>query len=251
MKKLILLMFVALIASAALCVNADEPKVKIYHPLNAQFELVSPQGTRVLIDVANESVLSSPATDKDLLLITHYHTDHVCNIINTFKGQRLDHTGTLTFGDVHVTAIPSIHLQGEGFTREKGTNYLFLIEIGGLRIAHFGDIGQDELQPWQLEQLGHVDIALTQLANSFSLMDIDNMKGFNLMEQVKPNTIIPCHIDLDTGKYASKIWKGYYTEAPCIQMGAANVTGPTKIIYMGTIARNFGKICKLPVWQDK
>lgn len=248
MKKICLLLLV-IISGMTVLVNAEEPQVKIYHPFNAQFELISPAGNRVLIDVANESGLSSPATEKDLLLITHYHADHVCDIINTFKGERLDHTGELTFGDVRITCIPSAHLQGDSYSMERGTNYLFLIEIAGLRIAHFGDIGQDELQPWQLKKLGRVDIALTQLANSFSLMDIDNMKGFNLMDQVKPNLVIPCHIDLDTGKHAGKTWKGFYTEAPFIQIGASNLSGPTKIIFMGNIARNFGKICKLPVWS--
>ena len=50
--------------------------LKLYYEENAQIELISPEGLRVLIDVHDPSALSSPPTAKDVLLTTHNHGDH-------------------------------------------------------------------------------------------------------------------------------------------------------------------------------
>jgi len=57
-----------------------------------------------------------------------------------------------------------------------------------------GDVGQNALTPEQLEALGKVDVAIMQLDNTFSEMNMHNKKGFNMMAQVKPHLIIPTHI---------------------------------------------------------
>ena len=42
----------------------------------------------------------------------------------------------------------------EEFKPEGGSNYIFIVDMGGLRIAHFGDIGQEYLTEEQLAALG-------------------------------------------------------------------------------------------------
>ena len=52
----------------------------------------------------------------------------------------------------------------------------FIVDMAGLRIAHFSDIGQEVLTHEQLKVLGKVDIAITQLSNMWSGMSAENKK---------------------------------------------------------------------------
>lgn len=252
MKKLLCIVsLVFILVAGGLCLADDSQKVAVYYEGNAQVELISPQGTRVLIDVYDPSLLSSPATEKDILLTTHGHSDHVSSLTNNFPGPSLIiKAGDLKVADVTIKGIPSAHNQSDPFLPEKGTDYIFIIDIGGLRFAHFGDIGQLELTPDQLTTLGKVDVAITQFANSYSDMDIDNLKGFNLMDQLKPKMIIPAHEDIDTMKYAAKLWKTYYAENP-LKIGKADLEGGTKMVLVGEKKRLMSKIVKAAPWVGK
>lgn len=249
-KTLLVLAFMLTIVFGGISL-AEEAKLTIYYEGNAQVELISPQGSRVLIDVYDPSLLSAPATANDILLTTHGHSDHVSSLTNNFPGQSLYiKAGTIKTKDVSIVGIPSSHNQDNRFMPEKGSNYIFIIDIAGLRVAHFGDIGQLALTPEQLNALGKVDIAITQLSNSFSNMDIDNLKGFNLMDQLKPKMIIPAHDDIDTVKYAAKLWKAYYTEKP-LKVGPADLDTQTKLVFVGEKKRLLSKIAKATPWEDK
>ena len=82
--------------------ETDEAKVTLYHKQGAQFELVSPEGTRALIDVANPGGLTSPPTEADVLLTTHSHQDHVStDFRKSFPGQQLNvEEGEINLADV-------------------------------------------------------------------------------------------------------------------------------------------------------
>lgn len=123
---------------------------------------------------------------------------------------------------------------------EDGTNYIFITEMAGLRIVHFGDIGQNQLTPEQLNAIGEVDIALTQFANGNSEMNLENLKGFNLMDQVKPKLIIPTHLDAQTAEYAVKKWRGFYGEKT-LEIGKSDLDDTTKFIMLGINGERFGK----------
>jgi len=195
-------------------------QVTLYYEENAQFELISPQGTRVLIDVFNPSALSSPVTEKDILLTTHGHDDHIkSDFAGSFPGQQLRIR------------------EGE-------------INMGGLRIVHFGDIGQEQLTPEQLDALGQVDIALTQFVNSYSQMSVGNKKGFNLMAQVKPRLIIPTHggSDMDAIQYAMELWDVVAADASEVSVGRSDLSEGTEVLVMGEMASAMKKIYDLPTW---
>ena len=214
---------------------AGDP-LKLYYEENAQVELISPAGSRVLIDVHDPGALSSPPTAKDVLLTTHNHGDHRrLDFVSSFPGQRLDvKIGEIKMEDVMIRGIASAHYEGAEFRSEGGSNYIFIVDMGGLRIAHFGDIGQDELTPEQLTALGKVDIAITQLSNQFSGMNAANKKGFNLMDQVKPRLIIPTHIfEPSCAKIAVDKWTGYNSYRKALSLSPDNLPEETTIVFMG------------------
>lgn len=217
----------------------------LYYEENAQVELINPEGSRVLIDVHDPNALSSPPTDQDVLLTTHNHGDHRrLDFVKSFSGKQLDmRTGDITLKDVVIRGIASAHNEGDEFKEEQGSNYIFIIDMAGLRIAHFGDIGQEALTAEQLDALGKVDIAITQLANRYSDMTASNKKGFNLMDQVQPKLIIPTHIFEPTcANMAAEKWTGYNSYKKSHSFSVDTLPETTTIIFMG----NNANIIKLP-----
>ena len=248
--------FLILISLTA-CSSTPDGEISLHFADNAQFELIDTDGNRVLIDVHNPNALSAPPTETDILLTTHGHPDHIeSSFVNEFPGQQLYiRRGELNQSGISIVGIPSTHTAfgNDEFQDENGTNYIFLIEMGGLHIAHFGDIGQDELTPEQLEALGEVDIALTQFVNSFSQMDASNNKGFNLMDQVNPKLIIPTHGNgnMDAMGYANEIWEAYTHTSNAITITKADLEESTKFVIMGVAANSMQTIFDLPNWNQK
>lgn len=150
-------------------------------------------------------------------------------------------SGVIEAGDVRIQGITSAHNAGDALMPEGGTNYIYLVEVGGLRIAHFGDIGQDTLTSEQLELLGKVDIAITQLANPYSDMSAGNQKGIKLMEQVGPKLIIPTHVNLDAAKLAVARWQGVYNEQSSVTICPSNLPDQSSVLFVGQARMRFAE----------
>jgi L-ascorbate metabolism protein UlaG (beta-lactamase superfamily) len=214
--------------------------VTIYYEENAQVEIIGPDGTRVLIDVYDPTLLSSPATKNDILLTTHTHYDHVNDaFLASFEGQQLYiEEGEITQSGVTIRGIASAHNSSDEMIPAGGTNYIYLIEVGGLRIAHFGDIGQDALTQDQLDILGSVDVAITQLWNDYSGMSEENAKGFNLIEQFSPRLIIPTHNVLQTAQMAAERWPAEFAQTSVV-VSRSTLPAETTVLFMGFTASGY------------
>lgn len=214
--------------------------VTVAYEGNAQVELISSEG-RVLLDVWDPAALSAPATTEDALLTTHTHDDHLsADFQEGFPGKQLFvRAGTLETPQAAVTSVPAAHSQGDELKAEGGSDYIFVVEMGGLRIVHFGDLGQDELTPGQLEVISSVDVAVMQLENSFSQMDLDNMKGFALMEQAKPRLIVPTHSSLAAVQEAARRWPVLYSPKDWVTVTKEDLPAETSLLLLGDDAAFF------------
>lgn len=230
------------------------PPVTLIYEDNAQVELVTPSGRHIYIDVYNVGALSKTPSADDVLLTTHKHFDHYYpEFQSKFPGQQLfTQTGTIELPDgTVITGIASAHNTNDPVLEENSNDYIYVIDIAGLRIAHFGDIGQEALSEAQLAAIGTVDLAITQFSNSFSSMDATNLKGFNLMDQVKPRLVIPTHSDEDTIKIAVERWKGYYTESRTVTLSASSIPSDQSILILGNLAPSYGKLFNLEHWKGQ
>ena len=96
----------------------------------------------------------------DLLLVTHEHRDH--NAVEVIGGepQTLRATagkhGSEAVGE--VLGVASEHDECAG--TERGPNTIFVFELDGLRVAHFGDFGQRQLREEQAAAIGAVDLLI-------------------------------------------------------------------------------------------
>ena len=216
-------------------------KTTIFYEKNAQIELISPQGIRVFIDVWDPQGISAPVTDTDILLTTHGHPDHLnASFAREFKGQQLlVRSGKIQQGDVTIESIPSAHNEGDPFVAKSGSNYLFIISVGDLRVIHMGDIGQNALTPEQLAALGKPDILVTQFENGYSAMNASNRKGFRLAEQLSPRLILPTHNSLDAAEIAMSKWRCLATDKSSIQVNSASLGAETQILFMGNTSASY------------
>jgi len=93
----------------------------------------------------------------DLLLVTHEHRDH--NAVEAVGGE--PHTIRSRAGRHatplgEVVAVASEHDDAAG--TQRGANTLVAFTLGGLRVAHLGDLGQRALRDEQVAALGPVDL---------------------------------------------------------------------------------------------
>jgi len=158
------------------------------------FVVTSPQGVRVFLDVVTvpddlQQALDDP---RSLFLVTHRHPDHLASLLaERFRGARLvAEEGRLESGDVKVEVVRSSHLDDE----IDGTNHIVVVDVAGVRIAHFGDCGQARLTPEQRARIGRVDLMLGQFENIYAEADVLNRKGFQILDQVAPTLVVPTHI---------------------------------------------------------
>jgi hypothetical protein len=219
--------------------------VKLTYEGNAQFELVSSQGTRILIDIADPTQLTSPATDKDVLLTTHsYHTDHYNKPFATsFPGKQLLDMGTLELPGIAIKTMASTHSAGAN----SGIMVVFIIDMDGLRIVHFGSAGQKAFTQEQLDRLGTVDVAISPLNGNYS---------FDLMEQLKPKLVIPTHgsDNMDVAKRGLGLWKDASTGSGWVTIGRSDLPaeGGTKLLVLGDtyVVAACQNLYKMPKWSE-
>lgn len=224
-----------------------DASLRLYYEENAQVELISPTGTRVLIDVNAPEALSHPATDKDILLTSHNHGDHRrLDFIKLFPGKQIDvKTGLIVLDDVSIKSIASAHSDEDVFRDEGGSNYIFVVDMAGLRIAHFGDIGQKLLTSRQLTMLGDVDIAIVPLTDMVAGLPPRDRRGFDMMEQISPKLIIPTHVNTARAKIAAEKWKGFNSYKKALSINRDTLPKNTTIIFMG----NNANFLKLPYYN--
>lgn len=173
-------------------------------PANS-FIIISSKGTVVVADPTFMPVQEELDLNPDIITATHTHKDHVdpkfVDSLNCIKS--IGEVKSHDVHDVHVYGVASSH-KGNLIDQKNPSNVIYVFELDGLKIAHMGDIGQDHLTIKQMEELGRIDIAFMQFSNPFSGM-FNSDKGFILIEELKPQIIIPTHTNPKSTRKIGKI----------------------------------------------
>jgi L-ascorbate metabolism protein UlaG (beta-lactamase superfamily) len=127
--------------------------------------------------------------EADLLLVTHEHPDH--NGVEAIGGAPTilrSTAGTLPSPLGEVTAIASEHDEQAGTAR--GPNTIFVFELDGLRVSHFGDFGQRGLREEQATALGAIDLLIIPVGGGLT---IGAEQAALLVERLSPRWVVPMH----------------------------------------------------------
>jgi L-ascorbate metabolism protein UlaG (beta-lactamase superfamily) len=168
---------------------------------HACFRIDSPEGFTLLMDPYPSSIgLAPPAVSNHVVTSSHPHADHSfldagSNHSVILKGIHPEPDGKLVrhvplkakVYDFSITSLPSSHNTTE--TPQAGPNSIFLIETGGLRIVHLGDLGHTPA-PEVLQTLEPVDVLLLPVGG---IVTLDLEEAHNLIERLKPRLVIPMH----------------------------------------------------------
>ena len=183
---------------------APAGEIKIAWHGQSMFEIVTPKGTRIVLDPQNLEAYRIKPMKADLVLMSHFHTDHTrTEVIENLKDAKQYNAlkksgpGDLVidwnivdekFKDVRFQSMPTYHDSSSGLTR--GKNGVWIIDIDGLRLVHLGDLGHS-LNKAQLKKLGTVDVLMVPVGGVYT---INGLEAFKVCEQIKPRRfILPMH----------------------------------------------------------
>jgi L-ascorbate metabolism protein UlaG (beta-lactamase superfamily) len=167
------------------------------------FLLETAAGTRIVMDPIPKGIgYELPQGLKaDVVTISHEHPDHnnlgfVTGKPRVIRGLTADKKGWARVDeklkDVSIRSVGVYHDEKRGAAR--GLNTVFIFEVGGVRIAHLGDLGH-VLNDDQLAAIGAVDVLLVPVGGTFT---IDALKATRVIEQLRPRImVIPMHYKTD------------------------------------------------------
>ena len=167
-------------------------EVKIEYIAHACFVITSPGGTRVVVDPYNTNRWLGYSFPDDLeadaVLITHPHYDHDAGYYFPPEVPVFRNPGRYQVGDVRIRGVGGRH--AEPYGKEFGqSNTLWVVEAGGLRIAHLGDTGP--LSPASLRGLSPVDVLMIPVDS------LDHILKKNEIEEMRaalrPRITVPMH----------------------------------------------------------
>ena len=125
----------------------------------------------------------------DLVFVTHEHLDH--NAVEVIGGDppTLRSTaGRLESPVGEVVAVASEHDAAAG--TERGPNTIFVFELDGLRVAHFGDFGQRSLREEQAIAIGAVDLLFLPVGGGPT---IGAEQAALITEELGARWVVPMH----------------------------------------------------------
>ncbi len=128
-------------------------------------------------------------TAADLLLVTHEHIDH--NGVEAIGGEPAvlrSTAGKLESPLGEVTAIASEHDAAAG--TERGPNTIFVFELDGIRVCHFGDFGQDALRDEQAAAIGDIDLLIIPVGGGPT---IGAGQAALIAGRLSPRWVVPMH----------------------------------------------------------
>jgi L-ascorbate metabolism protein UlaG (beta-lactamase superfamily) len=151
---------------------------------------------RLFIDPFDETVGYRVVwNDPDAVLISDDHFDHA-GLRRTGRYDLVDSTGTHTVAGIEVLGVAADHDDEGG--RRHGRTRLFVWEMGGLRFAHLGGIGQKTLRPEQKEALGKVDVLFIPVGGHVTL---DGPSAAALVKEINPRIAVPMHYGTEKVRY--------------------------------------------------
>jgi len=176
--------------------GGQETAVKVEWHGHATFRIISPGGVAVVTDPYPGNLgYGSRRLAAELVTVSHEHFDH--NSVASVDGDP-DILRGLSGGDwamvektVRDLSVHSItgtyHDTEQG--AKRGKNSLFLVETGGLRILHLGDLGAVPAQT-VIDQAGRVDVLLIPVGGYFT---IDGPTASSVAEMFGAKIVIPMH----------------------------------------------------------
>ena len=163
---------------------------------HSAFLITSPDGVRVLTDPYPGNLgYGSRTFAADIITVSHEHFDH--NSVASADGDPEVLRGLAggdwaqvekSLGDVTVYSLGGTYHDGNQGAK-RGKNALFIIEAGGLRFLHLGDLGETPTAA-VVEKAGRVDVLLIPVGGYFT---IDAKEATRVAALFGARVVVPMH----------------------------------------------------------
>src|SRR4051794_29244055 len=157
----------------SLSLPAQTPNFSITWVGQACFVLRSEGGPTVVTDPPAPSIgYTLPALSANAVTISHNHGDHnnsagVGGNFTLVDGRPTTARQEVTAAGLQFVLIPGFHDNSNGSVR--GQNTIVRWNQSGLKLAHFGDLGQEQLTAAQLADLQNLDILFMPAGGFFTI----------------------------------------------------------------------------------
>ena len=153
------------------------------------FSVTADDYTIVLDPFADGSVPGLPNLElhANCVLCSHQHSDHGCTDVVTVTEQENS--------PFRILKIDTFHDDEQG--AKRGPNRIHILEVYGMRIVHFGDLGC-MLTSEQIDLLKKADVLMIPVGGFYTI-DADQAK--EIVSVLGPNVVIPMHYRSDSFGY--------------------------------------------------
>ncbi|OGP61184.1 MAG: hypothetical protein A2162_13025 [Deltaproteobacteria bacterium RBG_13_52_11b] len=160
------------------------------------FQITTSSGTKIITDPFGAMGFPMPEVWPNVVTVGREHGNH--NNVALAKGNPLILRGlkpgteewdniNIMFRDVLIYNVPNHQRGYPGYRSLRGSGFVF--EMDGLCVFHTGDVSEPFNED-QLQLIGHVDIVLLPIGQSFTLGPEDAIK---VIGQLKPKIAVPMH----------------------------------------------------------
>ena len=162
--------------------------MEIWHIGHSCFKIKG-KNAAIVIDPYNPEILGKkfPATEADVVLITHDHQDH--NNASSIKENPIVFRGPGEYEvkGAKIYGFKTFHDAKEG--AERGENIIYQIIMDGINLLHLGDLGH-RLKTNQIEEISTPDILFIPVGGTYT---IDANIASEIVANLEPRIIIPMH----------------------------------------------------------
>jgi len=162
---------------------------------HASFVIESPGGVRIVIDPFNSNRwlgFRYPDVEADVVLVTHPHYDHDASYYWGDSVPVFREPGEYQVGDVRLVGVEGKHAGPYGKDFEQ-MNTIWLVEAGGVRIAHLGDNGP--LTAENTRELGQVDVLMVPADGDDHILKPEEIEAAR--EALASPLVVPMHYRLE------------------------------------------------------
>jgi L-ascorbate metabolism protein UlaG (beta-lactamase superfamily) len=167
---------------------SNSGKVTITWLGHSSFLIALDDKIKIVTDPFDESVgYPMPDESADVCMVSHDHFDHNC--VSVIKGspQVVKGAGEKEAKGIKFKGVASFHDETNG--SQRGENTIWAFELGGMKLAHVGDLGIG-LTDSQKKEIGGVDILFVPTGGFYT---IDAATASKVVDALNPKVVIPMH----------------------------------------------------------
>ncbi|MBI4873985.1 MAG: MBL fold metallo-hydrolase, partial [Acidobacteria bacterium] len=134
-----------------------------------------------------------PRITADVVTVSHNHSDHnftagVSGEFALVDGRSITGLSRTTAAGMTFTLVPGFHDNQKGALR--GANAIVAWTQSGIRFAHLGDYGEDEISEAQAAELRNIDVMFMPAGGFYT---IDAARAARFVAQLKPQVAVLMH----------------------------------------------------------